>query len=61
MSKKQHIIDGAIALFNQKGYAAVTLFELAKELNMSRGNLTYHFQGQRHIAINYSAANVGSD
>ena len=44
MSKKQHIIDGAIALFNQKGYAAVTLFELAKELNMSRGNLTYHFK-----------------
>ena len=44
MSKKQHIIDGAIALFNDKGYSAVTLFELAKGLNMSRGNLAYHFK-----------------
>lgn len=44
MSKKQLIIDHAVSLFNEKGYAAVTLFELANELNMSRGNLTYHFK-----------------
>ena len=44
MSKKQLIIDKAVSLFNDKGYAAVSLFELANELSMSRGNLTYHFK-----------------
>ena len=49
MSKKQQIIDHAVSLFNQKGYAAVTLFELANELSMSRGNLTYHFKDKEML------------
>lgn len=49
MSTKHHIIESAIALFNEKGYAAVTLFELAKELKMSRGNLTYHFKDKDNL------------
>lgn len=43
-STKQKIINKAVELFNEKGFAAVTLFEVAGALNMTRGNLTYHFK-----------------
>ena len=44
MDTKQKIIQGSIALFNRKGFAAISLNGLAEELEMSRGNLTYHFK-----------------
>ena len=44
ISTKQKIINKAIELFNEKGFASVTLFEIAGALNMTRGNLTYHFK-----------------
>ncbi|MEL6255476.1 MAG: TetR/AcrR family transcriptional regulator [Bacteroidota bacterium] len=40
---RERILDAAIKLFNQKGYGHVSLQDLAKELGMSRGNLSYHF------------------
>ena len=43
-SKKDVIIEKAITLFHQRGYASVSLYELANELKMSRGNLTYHYK-----------------
>lgn len=43
-NKKDVIIEKAIPLFNQRGYASVSLYELANELKMSRGNLTYHYK-----------------
>ncbi len=43
-STKQKIIDCAIRLFTKHGFGAVSLFEIAGELNISRGNLTYHFK-----------------
>ena len=44
ITTKQRIINKAIELFNDKGYASVTLFEVAGALKMTRGNLTYHFK-----------------
>ena len=44
ITTKQKIINKAIALFNEKGFGSVTLFEVAGVLNMTRGNLTYHFK-----------------
>jgi len=44
INTKQKIIDCAIKLFTKHGFGAVTLFEIAGELNISRGNLTYHFK-----------------
>lgn len=44
LSTKQKIINKAIELFNDKGFASVTLFEIAGALAMTRGNLTYHFR-----------------
>lgn len=43
-STKQLIIEKAVSVFNKKGYDAVSLHELAGELGISRGNLTYHFK-----------------
>lgn len=46
---KRKIIIQAIALFNEKGFASVTLFEIAGALNMTRGNLTYHFKDKDQL------------
>jgi len=43
---KQKIIDHAIKRFTKYGYGGVTLFEIAGGLNISRGNLTYHFKNK---------------
>lgn len=40
---KPRIIATAIRCFNQRGYANVSLQDLARELQISRGNLAYHF------------------
>jgi len=39
---KQKTINKAIELFNDKGFASVTLFEIAGALDMTRGNLLPH-------------------
>ena len=41
---KQLICDNAVSLFNQKGYANVSLREIAKASGMAVGNLTYYFK-----------------
>lgn len=41
---RNKIIKTAIKLFNKEGFGAVTLQELANQLSISRGNLTYHFK-----------------
>lgn len=51
VTTKQKIIDKAVELFNEKGYASVTLFEIAVALNMTRGNLTYHFKDKEILLI----------
>jgi AcrR family transcriptional regulator len=40
---KQRILDTAIRCFNERGYGNVSLQDIAREMEMSRGNLAYHF------------------
>jgi hypothetical protein len=49
MTKKDFILQQATQYFNKNGYGSVTLLELAQELNMSRGNLTYHFKDKNAL------------
>lgn len=49
MDTKQRIIKQAVKAFNKSGYGSVNLFELAKSLNMSRGNMTYHFKDKEAL------------
>lgn len=45
------VLDVGRQLFNQKGYAATTLAEIAREAGIAQGNLTYHFPTKHHIVL----------
>ena len=47
---KSKIISTACKYFNHSGFSPVSLFELAQHMEMSRGNLTYHFKDKEGIA-----------
>jgi AcrR family transcriptional regulator len=49
MSTKQKILEAALALFNQEGATDVTTNLLASALNMSPGNLYYHYRNKEEI------------
>ena len=56
MSKEQQstrelIIDRALDLFNESGIEGVKMRELARELGLSPGNLTYHFPKKENIIV----------
>lgn len=44
MTTKENIINASTKYFNQHGFSAVTLNEIAGHLEMTRGNLTYHYK-----------------
>ncbi|MBI3133260.1 MAG: TetR family transcriptional regulator [Bacteroidetes bacterium] len=46
---KRQILDTALALFNKRGLAQVSLRTIADELQISPGNLTYHFKRREEI------------
>lgn len=43
---KEKIINTAIEVFNQNGLAAVSMKQIADELGISAGNLSYHFKSK---------------
>lgn len=46
----ERILKTGRRLFNAQGYAATTLTEIADEVGISQGNLTYHFPTKRDLA-----------
>ena len=46
---KERILNHALKRFNESGYGAMNLLELAKSLDMSRGNMTYHFKDKEAL------------
>ncbi len=49
MNIKDIIKEKALELFNTKGVMNVTLREVAKELNKSYGNITYHYRTKNYL------------
>ena len=49
MTTKEKIIQTATQSFNEKGFAAVNLKELAQRMGISRGNLAYHFKDKEFL------------
>jgi len=45
----EKILDTAHQLFNQEGVAAVSLRQIASAMNISHGNLIYHFKSKQEI------------
>ena len=43
------ILDVALILFNERGESVVTSVDLANEMNISPGNLYYHFKGKEEV------------
>jgi len=49
MTTKNRILTVSIQQFNLLGYHQVTLADIAKACDMSRGNLAYHYKNKVHI------------
>lgn len=49
MSTKELILDVALVLLNERGESIVTSVDLANEMNISPGNLYYHFKGKEQV------------
>ncbi len=46
----ERILEASRRIFNEKGYVATTLTEIAAAIGISQGNLTYHFPTKRDLA-----------
>lgn len=51
LTTPQRILNTSRRLFNEKGYAATTLAEIAAAVGIAQGNLTYHFPTKRDLVI----------
>ncbi|UTW48082.1 TetR/AcrR family transcriptional regulator [Bacterioplanoides sp. SCSIO 12839] len=56
MSTKQRILDAALVLFNEQGERSVTTNHIAAHLNISPGNLYYHFKNKQAIIFDLFVA-----
>jgi AcrR family transcriptional regulator len=50
-STRERIIDQAVDLFNEQGIEGVGMRDIARSLNLSPGNLTYHFAKKEDVLV----------
>jgi len=51
MKTNEKIVDKALTLFNKKGVDQVSSLEISQSLNISYGNLTYHYKKKDDIVL----------
>ena len=49
LTTRERILEVTLGLFNEKGYAATSLADIAREVGIAKGNLTYHFANKRDL------------
>ena len=49
MRTRDLILEVALVLMNERGESAITSVDLAHEMNISPGNLYYHFKGKEEV------------
>lgn len=49
LKTKEKIVITGKNLFNENGFGATTLYQVAQELGISRGNLTYYFKDKKAL------------
>ena len=50
---REHIVETALRLFHERGYAATTMRSIATEANVSVGNAYYYFPSKQHLVQAY--------
>ena len=53
-STRERILDASRRLFNERGYAATSLAEIAKSVGIAKGNLTYHFPTKYELVLEFA-------
>lgn len=51
MNTKERILKTAVRLFNKSGINSISIRTIAAELNMSHGNLEYHFKNKQELLL----------
>lgn len=49
ISTKQKILDFSLTLFSQRGYSAVSIRDICKEVNIKESSIYYHFKNKQSI------------
>ncbi|MCK9506016.1 MAG: TetR/AcrR family transcriptional regulator [Porticoccaceae bacterium] len=63
MKRKEVILRVSLALFNEQGESNITSVDIANEMEISPGNLYYHFKGKEEIIaslVQNFAAEIGT-
>lgn len=51
MKTKQKILHTAISMFNEQGFGRISLRDISDQMNISPGNLTYHYRNRDELLL----------